>query len=408
MLKNRSFSGKKSSTPGLSGFLDASIPKMRQSWKDKDYSLTLEIARGVTKYFPDYAEAWRLAHLAAIRLDDSGFVVEHLHLAGNDPEVLARIVRYLATRDDHVWQASALLLRLEAAGYAEAVTPETRKRIFDRLMRLGLEALRFGDATAAGRMLRCCVALDPASEEARRYHAEGASAALKRARLAKLSDDPDGYEAAWRCVLAYEPDHADALRRVAKAVDQRDGAGGSFEDWANCLRAAPQDESAFAHFARAARRAGRSVDALRLMRAIGLDVLRPEAEPLVREARRSARLAHKEGDPRAAATALSALSAAGIPADEDANLVEATRRRLSRLLVAARRGEGLDQISTLATLLLDLVPDDEVALLMLAQYAKLCRDRTRAAALYERLTHVAPNKPGYRATLDRMRGLAAA
>ncbi|MDQ0475237.1 hypothetical protein [Labrys wisconsinensis] len=381
---------------------------MRQSWKAKDYSTTFEAAKIITKQLPDCDDAWRLAHLSALHLDDSDFVVENLHSLRGDPEVQARIVRYLAKQDDHVWQASELAKRLDVAGHAEAVSPPTRRHIIDRLMRLGLHAYRLDDAVTAGRLFRRCVELAPDSDEAKRYLTDGAAAEIRRARQTKLADDPHGYEAAWRRVLAYEPDHADGLRRVAKAVDQRGEAGESYEDWLNYLRADPHDEKAFTQFARAARRAGRAVEALRRMHTLGLDTSRAEAESLVREARRSARLAHKEGDPRAAATALSAMSAVGALAEQDATLVEATRRRLSRLLVASRREGGLDQTSALASLLLDLVPDDEVALLMLAQYAKLCRDRERAAAFYERLTQVVPSNASYRVTLDRVRGHAAA
>lgn len=367
--------------------------RLKESWKARDMTGVVAAAEDVLSYSSASEAAHRLRLKALLKLGETAGLAEAARSAVPfDPESAHTGARKLAAAHDWEGAASVLVPLAASSETAGAETSDLRQRVASWLLSMGAQAAKVGDEVTACRLWRLGLAVVPGHAELTRRFGRAVSSAVGNARAHEFATDPRGYVIGWQRVLEVDPDHVNALKRVATACEKTEDYDTALECWARLLRLDPTQSAIVQRMLRVALSAQKEAEALALVLELGGTV--PEdvtGERILRKVLVKCRSAVRDRDIPTGARHLVLLRKCAREPEVYDDLVERVVPRLAaqikRLAADGEPSEAMNQ----SHLLLELDPQNAIALGNLARYAYMLRYFSEAGAFYRRMVDADPS-----------------
>lgn len=370
----------------------AAVSRLKECWKVRDMDGVVVAAEDVLSNTPADEVAHRLRLKALLKLGRTDGLVEAARSALSfDPETAYTGARRLVAAHD--WEgAAAVLVPLVRVSHFAVETKELRQRVASWLLLLGTQATKVGDDSRAHRLWRLGHEVDPDHTELKLRIDRAMSAAVASARTLDLASDPRGYVAAWRQVLEIDPDHENALKRVATACEKIEDYDTALECLARLFRLDPMQSAIVPRMLRIGLSAQKEPEVLALVSELGGAV--PEdsvGERIFRRTQAKCRIALRDRDlPTAAGHLVLLRKCAREPGAYDEIFQRVVPRLASQIRHLTAAGEQREAMKQ-SRLLLELDPRNATALANIARYAYMLRDYSEAGEFYRRLAEVDPS-----------------
>jgi len=367
--------------------------RLKEAWKVRDMAGAVAAAEDVLSFSPANEAAHRLRLKALLKLGETAGLAEAARSAVPfDPESAHTGARKLAAAHDWEGAATVLVPLAASSETAMAETNDLRQRVASWLLSSGTHAEKAGDEVTACRLWRLGLAVVPDNAELARRIGRAVTSAVGNARAHEFETDPRGYVITWQRVLEIDPDHGNALKRVATACEKVEDYDAALECWARLLRLDPTQTPIVQRMLRIALSAQKEPEALALVLELGGTV--PEdatGERILRKVLVKCRSAVRERDIPTAARHLVLLRKCAREPEAYGDLVERVVPRLAARIKRLTAGGEPSEAMNLSHLLLELDPHNPIALGNLARYAYMLRYFSEAGAFYRRMVDADPS-----------------